>query len=68
MSKEQAVEELKKNGLNAIIENGVVMVIVPDSTPRSFEKAFCKSKRVAKQIGYANSIGVRSAKEGECNG
>ena len=65
ITKELVVESMKKNGLNARIENGVVMIIVPASNYRAFEKAFCKSRRIAKEIGYANSIGIRCESSGE---
>ena len=61
MNKSDFIAVLKENGLDAIEENGVVIVLY-EGGMREFERAFAKARRLAKEKGYANSIGARGRK------
>lgn len=63
MSKSEFISVLSKNGLEAIEENGVVVVLY-EGGMSEFEKAFSKALHLAKLNGYANSLGARAKKGG----
>lgn len=62
MEKEDFIRVLKDNGLEAIEENGVVVVLY-DGGMKEFERAFSKTRRLAKVHGYVNSYGARAKKQ-----
>ena len=59
MSKTDFVNVLRENGLEAVEENGVVVVLYEGGI-REFERAFGKARRLAKQYGYTNSMGAKA--------
>ena len=59
MSKADFVRVLRENELEAIEENGVVVVLY-EGGMREFERTFRKAKRLAKEYGYTNSLGARA--------
>lgn len=62
--REKAIEELKKDGYNAIEENGVLMIIY-SGPKKDFTKAFNAARNVAAAAGYYASIGIRGQEKGE---
>ena len=59
MSKADFVNVLKKNGLEAVEENGVVIVLYEGGISE-FKRVFGKARRLAKEYGYNNSMGARA--------
>lgn len=59
MSKADFVNVLRENGLEAIEENGVVIVLYEGGIPE-FKRTFGKARRLAKEYGYTSSIGARA--------
>ena len=59
MSKADFVKVLKKNGLEAVEETGVVIILY-EGGMREFKRAFWKARRMANEYGYTNSMGARA--------
>ncbi|MDO4649775.1 MAG: hypothetical protein Q4B26_14120 [Eubacteriales bacterium] len=61
MTKEEAVNYIKASGREAVLENGVVVVITPKPNTKII-KEFEKLIRELRKAGYMASIGIRGKK------
>ena len=61
MSKEEFVELLNSKGIEAKIQDGVVMILygAEPSSPTAVYKKFNLAKKFAEENGYKSSIGIR---------
>lgn len=66
MSKEEFVELLKSKGIDAELESGVVMVLYEDVgiSPTAVYRKFNLAKKIADDVGYNSSIGIRKKGKG----
>lgn len=59
MSKADFLAVLKKNGLETVEENGVVMVLYEGGISE-FKRVFGKAGRLAREYGYDKSMGAKA--------